>query len=71
MYKYRKYVPFYRPLDVNRYNFLFGLDGTILRMVDFEHVEDFDEGSAREELLALPVELAEGSGRGGPARYIM
>lgn len=29
-------------------------------MVDFEHVEDFDE-PAREELVALPVELAEES----------
>lgn len=31
-----------------------------MRIVDFEHVEDFDEEAAREELMALPVELAKG-----------
>lgn len=53
--------------DINRYNFLVDSD-EIVRMVDFEHAEDREDGSAREELGASPFELAEVSGRGGPTK---
>jgi hypothetical protein len=58
--------------DINRYNFLIKSSSTgNVRMVDFEHVEDFDEETAREELEVLPFELAEMSGRAGPTRDIV
>lgn len=51
--------------DVNRYNLLVDwVSGSGIRLVDFEHVEEFDEGLARAELLSLPAELAEETGRG-------
>ncbi|KAI5856719.1 alpha-galactosidase A [Durotheca rogersii] len=51
--------------DVNRYNFLVDrISGSSIRLVDFEHAEELDEGLARAELLSLPVELAEETGRG-------
>ncbi|CZR42567.1 uncharacterized protein FPRO_09870 [Fusarium proliferatum ET1] len=40
------------------------VSGSSVRLVDFEHTEDFDELLAREELLSLPAELTEESGRG-------
>ena len=59
--------------DVNRYNFIIGRsgDGDIVRMVDFEHVEDYEDEAACVELEALPFELAEETGRGGPGREWM
>ncbi|KAK6215029.1 alpha-galactosidase A [Colletotrichum tabaci] len=55
--------------DVNRYNFVVDRDGTEgVRLVDFEHFEDFSEEAAMEELLALPTELAEDTGRGATAK---
>ena len=53
--------------DVNRYNFVVdrGSGGSDVRLVDFEYAEDFDEELARAELLSLPAELAEETGRGG------
>ena len=36
-----------------------------MRLADFEHVEEFDEGLARAEFQLLPAELAEENGRGG------
>lgn len=50
--------------DVNRYNFIVNRGSGEIRLVDFEHVMDFDEGLAREELLSLPEELTEETGRG-------
>ncbi|KAG5752783.1 hypothetical protein H9Q70_004591 [Fusarium xylarioides] len=51
--------------DVNRYNFLVDrVSGRSVRLVDFEHAEDFNESLARDELLSLPVELTEETGRG-------
>jgi hypothetical protein len=50
--------------DVNRYNFLIEAGTGTVRMVDFEHVQDFSEEDADEELHALPFELAEDTGRG-------
>lgn len=51
--------------DVNRYNFLFNrASSSGAYLVDFEHVRLFDEDLAREELLSLPSELVEETGRG-------
>lgn len=51
--------------DVNRHNFLVDrVSGSGMRLVDLEYAEDFDEGLARVELLSLPAELAEETGRG-------
>lgn len=53
--------------DINRYNFLVDRtvsDGCCVRLVDFEHAEEFDEELARMELLSLPSELVEETGRG-------
>ncbi|KAF5685389.1 alpha-galactosidase A [Fusarium circinatum] len=51
--------------DVNRYNFLVDrASGIGVRLVDFEHTEDFDESLAMAELLSLPAELTEETGRG-------
>ncbi|KAG9251496.1 alpha-galactosidase A [Emericellopsis atlantica] len=51
--------------DVNRHNFLVdSVSGSGMRLVDFEHAEEFDERLARAELLSLPAELAEETGRG-------
>lgn len=55
--------------DVNRYNFVIDrAGGEGVRLVDFEHFEEFDEETAREELLALPAELAEETGRGATVK---
>ncbi|KAM5441178.1 hypothetical protein MferCBS31731_003605 [Microsporum ferrugineum] len=50
--------------DVNRHNFLVNEETGDVRLLDFEHVEEFDEEVARAELEALPLELAEETGRG-------
>ncbi|KAF5621947.1 alpha-galactosidase A [Fusarium sp. NRRL 52700] len=51
--------------DVNRYNFLVDrFSGSGVRLVDFEHAEDFNESLAREELVSLPAELTEETWRG-------
>ena len=53
--------------DVNRHNFLVdrvsGSDVPVC-LIDFEHVAPFDQDLARAELLSLPAELAEETGRG-------
>lgn len=62
--------------DVNLYNFIVDRsshnnssnnDGHVVRMVEFDHAEDFDETKARLELESLASQLAEETGRGGPA----
>lgn len=50
--------------DVNRHNFLADRVSGSMRLIDFEHVAPFEENLARTELLSLPAELAEESGRG-------
>ena len=48
---------------MNRYNFIVDrAPGRGVRLVDFEHVEEFEEGLARAELLSLPSELTEETG---------
>ncbi|KAF2964766.1 hypothetical protein GQX73_g8802 [Xylaria multiplex] len=51
--------------DVNRYNFIVEecYRGCV-RLVDFEHAQDYDEKLAQAELESLPAELAEETGRG-------
>lgn len=51
--------------DVNRYNFLVDRDAGRASLVDFEHVEVYDEAKAQAELASLPSELREDIGRGG------
>lgn len=56
--------------DVNRYNFLVDrASGGGVRLVDFEHAHDLDESLAREELLSLPAELTEETGRGASITF--
>jgi hypothetical protein len=51
--------------DVNRYNFVVDrVSRSGMRLVDLEYAEEFDEELARVELLSLPAELAEETGRG-------
>ncbi|CAI6340619.1 unnamed protein product [Periconia digitata] len=52
--------------DVNRYNFIVDQSHKTVRMIDFEHAEEFDETRARQELESLASELTENTGRGGP-----
>ncbi|KAI9809775.1 MAG: hypothetical protein M1825_000208 [Sarcosagium campestre] len=56
--------------DVNRYNFILESTEKRVRLLDFEHTAPYEEDEAREELLSLPAELAEDTGRGGPARIV-
>jgi hypothetical protein len=56
--------------DVNRYNFVIDrVSGGGVRLVDFEHAQEFDEELARTELMSLPAELTEETGRGGCRIY--
>lgn len=52
--------------DVNRYNFIVEecCRGCVVRLVDLEHAQDYDEKLAHAELESLPAELAEETGRG-------
>jgi hypothetical protein len=50
--------------DVNRYNFMVDRAKGYVRMLDFEHAEDFEEEKARLEMESLPVEMTEETGRG-------
>lgn len=54
--------------DPNRHNFVVdrGPGGRVarVRLVDFEHADEFDEERGREDLLLLPAELAEETGPG-------
>ena len=52
--------------DVNRYNFIIDRGSGCVRVVDFEHVENFEEEKARRELESLEAELSEETGRGQP-----
>jgi hypothetical protein len=54
--------------DINRYNFILDQSGSHVRMLDFEHIEDYEEEVAELELEVLPSELQEETGRGGPSR---
>lgn len=49
--------------DVNRYNLMVNND--MVKAVDFEHAQVYNEQLARLEIDSLPEELAEETGRGG------
>ncbi|KXT08084.1 hypothetical protein AC579_10449 [Pseudocercospora musae] len=55
--------------DVNRYNFIVAKNSGRVKLVDFEHAENFDEGKAHKEIESLASELSEQSGRGGSTEY--
>lgn len=50
--------------DANCYNFIVDSATSHIRMVDFEHAEEFEEGKARVEIASLPTELVEETNRG-------
>lgn len=50
--------------DPNRYNFIVEKESGEVKLVDFEHVEDYDEAKAALELESLAKELREETGRG-------
>lgn len=58
--------------DVNRYNFIVeeGRCGSV-RLVDFEHAQDYDEKLAQAELESLAAELAEETGRGSSTTKVV
>jgi hypothetical protein len=56
--------------DVNRYNFMVDTKTAAVKVIDYEHVEAFEDELARNELNSLMDELQEDSGRGGPPRII-
>lgn len=51
--------------DVNRYNMIVDANDSNLRLIDFEHAEQYDESKARKEIESLTAELTEETGRGG------
>jgi hypothetical protein len=51
--------------DVNRYNFIVDAKDGNVRLVDFEHAEEYDESKAQKEIESLAAELTEETGRGG------
>lgn len=57
--------------DVNRYNFIVEEcgGGCVVRLVDFEYAQDYDEKLAHAELESLRAELAEETGRGSSITY--
>ncbi|KAK3681923.1 hypothetical protein LTR37_020766 [Vermiconidia calcicola] len=52
--------------DVNRYNFIVDDSDGSVKIIDFEHAEDFDDAGAKSELESLTSQLSEETGRGGP-----
>lgn len=51
--------------DVNRYNLIVDAEDGLVRLIDFEHAEEYDEVKARKEIESLTAELTEETGRGG------
>ena len=51
--------------DINRHNFIVDRATSRVRIVNFEHADEFDEELARQEMEALAYELSEDTGRGG------
>lgn len=53
--------------DANRYNFIVERSSNIVRMIDFEHAEAYEEAKAQVELEDLKAQESEEIGRGGSA----
>jgi RIO-like serine/threonine protein kinase len=51
--------------DVNRYNFIVDQKNATIKLIDFEHTEDFEDELGQQELDSLREELLEESGREG------
>ncbi|KAF5613678.1 uncharacterized protein FTJAE_13844 [Fusarium tjaetaba] len=56
--------------DANRYNFIVEQSTGNVKMIDFEHAEQYDEKKAKAELEELAAELTDDSGRGAPVTFM-
>ncbi|KAF9771235.1 hypothetical protein IL306_011153 [Fusarium sp. DS 682] len=56
--------------DANRYNFIVERSTGNVKMIDFEHAEQYDEKKAKDEIEELTSELTDESGRGAPVTFI-
>ncbi|KAG5806436.1 hypothetical protein H9Q74_007154 [Fusarium xylarioides] len=56
--------------DANRYNFIVEQSTGNVKMIDFEHAEQYDEKKAKAELGELAAELTDDSGRGAPVTFV-
>ncbi|KAF4493829.1 hypothetical protein FAGAP_10058 [Fusarium agapanthi] len=56
--------------DANRYNFIVEQSTGNVKMIDFEHAEQYDERKAKAEIEELAAELTDDSGRGAPVTFV-
>lgn len=56
--------------DANRYNFIVERSAGNVKMIDFEHAEQYDEEKANAEIQELASELTDDSGRGAPVTFV-
>ncbi|KAF5620116.1 hypothetical protein F52700_11436 [Fusarium sp. NRRL 52700] len=56
--------------DANRHNFIVERSTENVKMIDFEHAEEYDEKKAKAEIEGLASELTDESGRGAPATFM-
>ncbi|EWG51022.1 hypothetical protein FVEG_10133, partial [Fusarium verticillioides 7600] len=56
--------------DANRYNLIIERSTGNVKMIDFEHAEEYDEKKAKAEIEELASELTDESGRGAPATFM-
>ncbi|EXK29798.1 hypothetical protein FOXG_11690 [Fusarium oxysporum f. sp. lycopersici 4287] len=55
--------------DANRYNFIVERSTGNVKMIDFEHAEQYDEKAGKAEIQKLASELTDDSGRGAPVTF--
>ncbi|CVL04870.1 uncharacterized protein FMAN_12914 [Fusarium mangiferae] len=56
--------------DANRYSFIIEKSAGNVKMIDFEHAEQYDEEKANAEIQELASELTDDSGRGAPVIFM-
>ncbi|KAF4946741.1 hypothetical protein FGADI_10945 [Fusarium gaditjirri] len=56
--------------DANRYNFIVERSTGNIKVIDFEHAEQYDENRAKAEIEKLAAELTDDSGRGAPVTFM-
>ncbi|CVL10493.1 uncharacterized protein FPRN_12913 [Fusarium proliferatum] len=56
--------------DANRYNFIVERSAGNVKMIDFEHAEQYEEEKANAEIQELASELTDDSGRGAPVTFV-
>ncbi|KAF5693015.1 hypothetical protein FDENT_2453 [Fusarium denticulatum] len=56
--------------DANRHNFIIERSTGNVKMIDFEHAEEYDEKKAKAEIEELASELTDESGRGAPVTFL-